>query len=257
MWLAQGNLAEAGTWAAQTLFSLEAWNPLRKWEVLLVARVFLAQQQYDRAIETLERFRERLEQPADIEKAFEWMALFVVALHQAGKSAQAAPIAARLLSLTEPESHIRLYLDVGEPMRQVLSALLEVVRQEVSDASQKEENNRKAVSISVPYVSRLLAAFTQEERTRALRAEMFLADQPESQSELTLAEGQRALPAPLSRQERRVLRLLVAGQTYAEMAQALVVSPNTIKSQVSSIYRKLDARNRLEAAAAAQRLHLL
>jgi len=36
-----------------------------------------------------------------------------------------------------------------------------------------------------------------------------------------------------------------------------VVSPNTITSQVSSIYRKLDARNRLEAAAAAQRLRLL
>ena len=37
----------------------------------------------------------------------------------------------------------------------------------------------------------------------------------------------------------------------------LFVSPNTIKSQVGSIYRKLNVRSRLQAYAAAQRLRLL
>jgi LuxR family maltose regulon positive regulatory protein len=54
-----------------------------------------------------------------------------------------------------------------------------------------------------------------------------------------------------------VLRLLVAGQTYVEMAEALIVSPNTIKTQVSSIYRKLAVSRRAEAIAMAARLHLL
>jgi LuxR family maltose regulon positive regulatory protein len=54
-----------------------------------------------------------------------------------------------------------------------------------------------------------------------------------------------------------VLRLLVAGQTYAEMAQALVVSPNTIKTQVSSIYGKLGVGRRAEAIAVTARLYLL
>ena len=40
-------------------------------------------------------------------------------------------------------------------------------------------------------------------------------------------------------------------------AQALVVSPNTIKTQVSSIYRKLGASRRAEAIAITQRLQLL
>jgi DNA-binding CsgD family transcriptional regulator len=62
---------------------------------------------------------------------------------------------------------------------------------------------------------------------------------------------------PLSPQEQRVLRLLVAGRTYAEIAQALIVSPNTIKTQVSSIYRKLSVSRRAEAIAATQRLPLL
>jgi LuxR family transcriptional regulator, maltose regulon positive regulatory protein len=71
------------------------------------------------------------------------------------------------------------------------------------------------------------------------------------------AEAQRGYIEPLSLQEQRVLRQLCAGQTYAEMAEAFVVSPNTIKTQVSSIYRKLGVSRRAEAIAMASRLHLL
>jgi LuxR family maltose regulon positive regulatory protein len=62
---------------------------------------------------------------------------------------------------------------------------------------------------------------------------------------------------PLSPQEQRVLRLLVAGQTYAEIAESFVVSPNTIKTQVNSIYRKLGVSRRAEAIELTGRLHLL
>src|SRR6266699_3248917 len=260
VWLASRNLAEASNWAAQTTLSVEAWDPLRKWEVLLLVRISLAQQQYARAVETLERFREHLDQPADnlnIEKMLEWMVLSVVALHHAGKRAQAARVAARLFAMTEPEGCIRLYLDAGEPMRQALEALLEAAGKGGPDAPQEEGNSVSAVSISRSYVSRLLAAFEQEERKRAHRAGTPLASQEEIQPELTLAEVQRQGAEPLSRQELRVLRLLVAGQTYAEMAEALIVSPNTIKTQVSSIYRKLGVSRRAEAIAVTARLHLL
>jgi len=257
VWLAGRNLAEASTWAAQTTLSQHDRDPLRKWEVLLLVQVLLAQQQYARAVEMLEHFREHLDQPADIEKTLEWMALSVVALHHAGEGAQAAHVAARLLTLTEPEGYLRLYLDRGEPMRQALSALLEVVGKETPDVPQEEESTIAATSISRSYVSLLLATFEQEERRHAHRAGMPLTDHPEIQPELTPAEGQKKGVEPLSRQELRVLRLLVAGQTYAEMAEALVVSPNTIKSQVGSIYRKLNVRSRLEAYTAAQRLRLL
>ena len=53
---AEPNLAEAAKWAAKTTLSPQAWNPLRKGEVLMLVRVFLAQQQYVQAIQTLERF---------------------------------------------------------------------------------------------------------------------------------------------------------------------------------------------------------
>jgi LuxR family transcriptional regulator, maltose regulon positive regulatory protein len=70
-------------------------------------------------------------------------------------------------------------------------------------------------------------------------------------------EMQRGYIEPLSLQEQRVLRRLCSGQTYAEMAEAFVVSPHTIKTQVSSIYRKLGVSRRAEAIAMASRLHLL
>jgi LuxR family maltose regulon positive regulatory protein len=219
--------------------------------------VALAQQQHTRAIETLERFREHLDQPADIEKTLEWMVLYVVALHQAGKSAQAALVAARLLSMTAPEGYLRLYLDAGEPMRQALLTLLGAVDNDGMDALQANGDSRNAVSVSRFYLSRLLAAFEQEDQKRAHGAITPLADRPELQPESLADEVQRQGVELLSRQELRVLRLLVAGQTYTEMAEALIVSPNTIKTQVSSIYRKLGVSRRAEAIVVTGRLHLL
>lgn len=66
-----------------------------------------------------------------------------------------------------------------------------------------------------------------------------------------------ALVAPITRREQEVLRLLVAGQTHAEMAEALTVSVNTIKTQVSSIHRKLVVSRRAEAIARTSQWHLL
>ena len=53
----------------------------------------------------------------------------------------------------------------------------------------------------------------------------------------------------LSSREHEILRLLAQGLTDREIAEALVVSPRTVESHVSSILHKLHARNRSEAAA--------
>jgi LuxR family maltose regulon positive regulatory protein len=65
------------------------------------------------------------------------------------------------------------------------------------------------------------------------------------------------LPDPLSPQEQRVLGLLAAGNTNPEIARELVVSINTVKTQLKQIYRKLGVGSRHEARAAARRLGLL
>jgi LuxR family maltose regulon positive regulatory protein len=199
LWLAEANLAEASEWAAQTTFSPETWDFLHRWEVLMLVRVYLAQQQYGSAVETLERFSQHFDQPGDIPTAIEWMALYVVALQQSGQREQSVRVATRLVQMTGSEGYARVYLDVGEP---IIKQAREVLH------SQQ-------------------------------------------------AKAQRGYVEPLSLQEQRVLRGLCAGQTYAEIAEALVVSPNTIKTQVSSIYRKLGVSRRAEAIARTSQLHLL
>ena len=57
----------------------------------------------------------------------------------------------------------------------------------------------------------------------------------------------------LSPREREVLTLVVAGQTNKEIADALYVSPNTVKTHVSSLLHKLRADTRVQLAAIATR----
>ena len=89
------------------------------------------------------------------------------------------------------------------------------------------------------YLQRLLQAFAQEEEPQQDEAPV------------------QQLVEPLSPQEQRVLRLLTTGRSNREIADELVVSVNTVRTQVQSIYRKLNVNNRVAAGEAARQLRLL
>ena len=61
----------------------------------------------------------------------------------------------------------------------------------------------------------------------------------------------------LSAREREVLGLMASGATNREIADALHLSPWTVKEYTGALYRKLDVRNRAEAVQRGQRLGLL
>ncbi|GHO55882.1 LuxR C-terminal-related transcriptional regulator [Ktedonobacter robiniae] len=73
----------------------------------------------------------------------------------------------------------------------------------------------------------------------------------------SVPDSDPGIPDLLSPQELRVLRLLAAGRSRPEIARELVVSINTVKTQVKSIYRKLNVSTRKDAYDTAQRLGLL
>jgi DNA-binding NarL/FixJ family response regulator len=68
-------------------------------------------------------------------------------------------------------------------------------------------------------------------------------------------------PAPypdgLSEREVAVLRLVAAGRTNQQIADALVISLNTVARHVSNIFGKTRVANRAEAASYAHRRGLI
>lgn len=79
---------------------------------------------------------------------------------------------------------------------------------------------------------------------------------PEASSHFTVTGSVVPMEA-LSHQELRVLRLLAAGLANADIARELIVSTNTVKTHVKSIYRKLHVTSREEAREVARGLRLL
>src|SRR5581483_10286484 len=234
LWLMEGNLEAALVWAEQAVRTPETWSPLHRWEVLMVVRVYLARQYSTQALELLSHFQEHLEQPPTFDTTIEQLALSVAALHRNGEREQARQVAALLLARIETEGTIRLELDAGEPlMKEVLEIWL---------CAHPEEHSRSATLRMLALLEGSARRLLQGSRGAVVRDERV---------------ERHARLEPLSRRERQVLQLLVAGQTYAEMARELIVSPHTIKTQVGSIYRKLGVSRRAEAIAAASRLHLL
>jgi LuxR family maltose regulon positive regulatory protein len=122
------------------------------------------------------------------------------------------------LRLAEPEGFVRLFADLGLPMGQLLL----------------EARSR---AVMPEYVDKLLAAFGAD------------LEHP--------APAQAALPEPLTPREEEVLGLMAAGLTNREIAEQLVVSPETVKKHTSNIYGKLGVSKRTEAVARARELDLL
>lgn len=72
--------------------------------------------------------------------------------------------------------------------------------------------------------------------------------------DLPLVEVVEPLDGQLSPAEVTVLRLLRQGRTRQQMAEELYLSPNTVKTQLASAYRKLRVKTRAEAVVKAKRL---
>ena len=61
----------------------------------------------------------------------------------------------------------------------------------------------------------------------------------------------------LTRRQREILQLVAQGQTNAEIARALVLSPRTVEMHVANILATLDSRSRAEAVRRAAEMGLL
>ena len=51
----------------------------------------------------------------------------------------------------------------------------------------------------------------------------------------------------LTRREKEVLELLAEGMTRDKIAAKLFISPETVKMHIKNLYKKLEAKNRIDA----------
>jgi LuxR family maltose regulon positive regulatory protein len=194
----------------------------RAYGQVLAARLLLAQGRPRDALSLLERLLVAAQEGELVRHALESELLVAVALAACRQGHDARQRLRLVLARACAEGFLRLFLDEGEPVAALVRALLPSLTEPALRA----------------YARTIARAFTAAGGRPA--------------AAVTPADG---LPVePLSAGERRVLRLLAAGRSNAEIARELGVSVNTIKGHVKSIYRKLDVSNRLEATDRARQL---
>ncbi|MGE5249669.1 MAG: LuxR C-terminal-related transcriptional regulator [Bacteroidota bacterium] len=228
-WLALGDLPAASRWAASFQESAVQGDPYRyvnEPAQIARARVLIARQEADEALEVLSRLEERARSAGRTGRLIEILILRALALAKGDEIEAAVRVLGEGLALAEPGGYVRLFIDEGQPMHLLLGRWLGQARRgPLRD-----------------YAAGLFAAGNAAPTSASTRVEV-------------ASPGD--LVAPLSRRELEVLRLMAVGSTNQEIARQLVVAEGTVKAHTASIYRKLEASNRTEAVSRARQIGLL
>ena len=142
-----------------------------------------------------------------------------IAARRLGQTELAADRLTGALALAEPHCMYRPFLDGGAAARSALTVLV------------------RPVSQSAAFAARILQRFE------------LAPGSPTGQ--------QAAAPIPLTSSELAVLRFLPSHMTNQEIAEALFLSINTVKTHLRSVYRKLGVTTRRQAIARSGKLGLL
>jgi LuxR family maltose regulon positive regulatory protein len=187
------------------------------------ARVQLAQGDPAAALITLTAFRGQVEAKGWRDEQLKAMILQAIAYHASGEQETALQVLSQALALAEPGGFIRIFLDEGTPMAELLTRL-------------KAKDGTLRVN---EYIQKLLAAFGKQ-------ADMHPAS-------VTLPP----FVEPLSRRELEVLQLIAQGLSNDEIGKRLFLALDTVKGHNRRIFDKLQVQRRTEAVARARELGLL
>jgi ATP/maltotriose-dependent transcriptional regulator MalT len=227
--LIEGHLSSAQQWLTSRPQILgELPQVQSEQEALLMVRLLIAQGELEEALSLLEHWQVSAQQAGRKRSSLEIQVLKALAYAACKQISEARQQLCEALMLAQPEGYHRLFIDEGQEMIPLLRALLPTV----------QELSLRA------YIEALLQSFNTLSSEKTINPCV-----PPTQ-----AVGMLELLSP---QELRVLRLLATGRSNPEIAKELVVSVNTVRTQVQSIYHKLLVNNRVEAVAVAQRMQLL
>jgi LuxR family maltose regulon positive regulatory protein len=220
----QGRAHDVTQWAEQAYANLHL-APMHTFYIpeLTIPKVLLAAgRPGDRtmAADCLQRIHEYAESTHNVQVMIEVLALETL-LHAANNDEKAAlVILEQSLALAQPGGFIRLYVDLGPAMADLLRRM----------------QSREPF---VAYITSILQAFGD-------------ASDPAAQP-----DGRKQLMEPLTDREAEILELLAKRYSNKEIAADLVISPATVKGHTINLYQKLSVHNRREAVKAARALGLI
>ncbi|HEX3640988.1 MAG TPA: response regulator transcription factor, partial [Ktedonobacteraceae bacterium] len=137
---------------------------------------------------------------------------------------QAGACLERLLPLAEREGYLRLFLDTGMPPDRLFAYLPDHLRTSVT-------------------VCAVLRAWRQPSLTTTLLFHAERSVQP--------------LLEPLSPREWEILCCIASGASNQQIAETLVIAPNTVKRHIGHILAKLGVSNRTQALVQARKIGLI
>lgn len=252
LWVLRGNVAAAATWARE-LEASRAASPVgttpapafvREWEDIVLARVYLAERRAVDALALLSSLRVAATAEKRFARLVDILVLQAIAHEALGDTETALQSLWQALELGAPRRLVRSFLTGGAVIQRLLA--------QVDDALAKRyPHSRRRTAGLLRYAETLLAEFAPHARVetrqalgRIMRASAHQNPQVPARSRLTAREQQ-------------VLRLIMEGASNNDIAQALVVSPATVKRHVSNIFLKLGVHSRTQAVARARDLDLL
>ena len=156
----------------------------------------------------------------------EILILQALACHVQGDISAALVPLQQALTFAEPEGYIRIFLDEGTPMSQLLHEVA-------------------AHGIMPDYAGKLLSAFKADEQMNA------------GETSLPTIRTPQTLIEPLSQRELEVLRLFKTELSGPEIARELVIGLSTVRTHTKSIYSKLNVNDRRAAVKRATELGLI
>ncbi|MGB7031776.1 MAG: LuxR C-terminal-related transcriptional regulator, partial [Syntrophobacteria bacterium] len=232
--LRQGRLSEASNWAER--FQPKSFLPPFAFYTpqLTLVKILLAQDTTDsrrQAADLLDQLHDFLASIHYKKSLIEVLALQALLHDTLGDASVAQEKIAKALALAEPGGFIRVFVDLGPQMADLLKRL-------------HEQN------VAVNHIEKLLAAFSYDEQVPVQEVS-------KSQASLALAASPQFLEDPLTNRELDVLELLTQRLSNKEIAEKLFVSSETVKGHLKNMYPKLQVSNRREAVEKAKALGIL